>query len=204
MMEPLRVRRANVDDLAALRAIWISLRQPAEEWEKRLNEFQVVEAGERVVGAIGLQFWHQHALLFGEGFSDFSIADAARKLFWERIQALASHHGVFRLWTREESPFWRRWGFQPATPEILQRLPEPWQTPNAVWFTLELKNEEAVREALEKRFAGFMEAEKQQTARLSQKARVLKTAITVIAFVIGFLCFGLAFYLLVRRNPFGQ
>ncbi len=112
--QTLRIRRATVDDSAALKIIWESMRLPAEELEKRLTEFQVVEnSGGEVVGAIGVQFSDQHALLHSEGYSDFGIADAARQLFWERIQTLAANHGVFRIWTQERSPFWKSFGFQP-------------------------------------------------------------------------------------------
>src|ERR1700733_13393139 len=99
---PLRVRRATVDDFDALKIIWASMRLSADELEKRLTEFQVVENSEgKILGAIGIQISKQHALLHSEGYSDFSVADSARNLFWERIQVLASNHGIFRLWTRE-------------------------------------------------------------------------------------------------------
>ncbi len=201
----LRVRRATLDDLATLRTIWISMRLPADELEKRLKEFQVVGNADGIVlGAIGIRFSNQHALLYGEGYSDFAIADAARELFWLRFEALAANHGIFRFWTQETSPFWTRWGFQPAGAEILSRLPDEWKTPENIWLTLELKNEEAVTAALQNKFAGFMDAEKQQTARVAEKARILKTIITVVGFTIGILCIGLAIYLLVHRYPFAQ
>jgi N-acetylglutamate synthase-like GNAT family acetyltransferase len=201
----LRVRRATLDDLAVLRTIWFSMRLPADELEKRLKEFQVVEDTEgNVLGAVGIQFSRQHALLFGEGFSDFSIADSARELFWRRFEALAANHGIFRIWTRETSPFWTRWGFQPANAEILSRLPDEWKTAEGQWFTLELKNEEAITAALENKFTGFMDAEKEQTARVAEKARLLKTVITVVGFMIGILGIGIAIYLFIHHNPFQQ
>ena len=201
----LRVRRATVDDLATLRTIWLSMRLPADELEKQLKDFQVVEdADGNVLGAVGIQFSKQYALLYGEGFSDFSVADAARELFWRRFEALAANHGIFRIWTQETSPFWTRWGFQPANAEILSRLPDEWKTSEGQWLTLELKNEEAVNAALENKFAGFMDAEKKQTARVAEKARTLKTIITVVGFAIGFLCIGLAIYLLIQRNSFAS
>jgi N-acetylglutamate synthase-like GNAT family acetyltransferase len=201
----LRIRRATLDDLATLRTIWLSMRLPADELEKRLKDFQVVESADGIVlGAVGIQFLKPHALLFGEGFSDFSVADAARELFWERIETLAANHGVFRIWTQETSLFWTRWGFQPANAEILSRLPDEWKTSEGKWFTLELKSEAAVTAALENKFAGFLDAEKKQTARVAEKARLLKTIITVVGFTIGILCIGIAIYLLIHRNPFGQ
>jgi len=198
----LHVRRATLDDLAALRTIWLSMRLRADELEKRFKDFQVVaDVDGNVLGTVGIQFSKQHALLYGEGFSDFSVADDARQLFWRRFEALASNHGVFRMWTQETSPFWTRWGFQPANPEILSRLPEEWKTSEGKWFTFELKNEEAVKAALENKFAGFMDAEKKQTARVAEKARTLKIIIIVVGFTIGISCIGIAIYLFIHRSP---
>jgi len=62
----LRIRRATLNDLATLRTIWLSMRLLADKLERRLKEFQVVEnAGGEVLGAVGIQFSKQHALLFG-------------------------------------------------------------------------------------------------------------------------------------------
>jgi len=196
----LRIRRATVEDLVALKAIWLSMRLPADDLESRLTEFQIVERAGEVVGAMGFQIFRTAALLHSEGYSDFSVADAARRLFWERIQTLAANHGVFRLWTQENSPFWQRWGFQPATAEILERLPPAWKIYEEKWFTLELKNEDAINAALKNRFAGFMESEKKSAAETAATAKKLMTAITVAGFVIFFICLAVAFYLLAHRR----
>ena len=200
----LHIRRATVDDFVALRSVWDSMQLPADELEKRLTEFQVVENSDgQVVGAIGIQFSKTHALLHSEGYSDFSVADAARQLFWERIQTLASNHGVFRLWTQERSPFWKSFGFQPPNAEVLARLPEEWRNEFAGgWLTLQLKNEEAINAALEKEFAPFLAAEKKDAERVSEKVRTINTIITVLGFTVGILCIGFAVYLFVHRNPF--
>ena len=200
----LRVRRATVDDFAALKTIWAAMRLPADELEKRLTEFQVVENSDgEVVGAIGIQFSKQHALLHSEGYSDFSVADAARQLFWERIQTLASHNGSFRVWTQERSPFWKNYGFQPPNSEILARLPAEWKNEfEGGWLTFQLKNEEIIAAAFEKNFAPFMAGEKNETEKISQKAKTISTIITVVGFAIGILCIGIAIYLFVHRDPF--
>lgn len=204
--QTLRIRRATVDDRATLKTLWASMRLSPDDLEKRLTEFQVVEnsVGE-VVGAIGTQFSGQHALLHSEGYSDFGIADAARQLFWERVQTLASHNGIFRVWTQERSPFWKTFGFQPPDAEVFSRLPAGWRNEfDGGWLTLQLKNEEVIAAALEKQFAGFMAAEKKETERISEKARTLKTAITVVGFAIGIISLGIAIYLFIHRNPFSR
>jgi N-acetylglutamate synthase-like GNAT family acetyltransferase len=202
----LSVRRATVDDLAALKKIWETMRFPADDLEKRLTEFQIVEnAGGEIIGAIGIHIIRQHSLLHSEGYADFSLADAARNLFWIRIQTLASNHGVFRLWTQERSPFWKSFGFQPPAAEVLARLPVEWKNEfDGGWLTFQLKDEAVITAALEKEFAQFMAAEKRDTDRVAEQARTLKTIITVIGFVIGILSFGVAIYLLIHRLPFLQ
>src|SRR5664279_6196853 len=121
-MPQLHIRRATVDDLPALKSLWTAAQFPADELEARLTEFQVVEAGGQFAGALGLQILRQHARLHSEDYVDFSVADAARELFWERIQKLTANHGVFRLWTHEDSMFWQRCGFQLSDEEALARL----------------------------------------------------------------------------------
>lgn len=197
-----RVRRATVDDLDALKALWVSMRLPADELEKRLTEFQIVETDDcPLVGAIGVQIFKQHALLHSEGYTDFGAADAARDLFWQRIQTLASNHGVFRLWTQERSPFWKNFGFQPVSSENLPRLPEPWKNEfEGGWLTIQLKDEDKIAAALEKEFALFTETEKQYNARILNQARTLKTIVTVVGFAIGILGIAIAAYLLLRRG----
>ena len=176
---------------------------PAAELEKRLTEFQVVETGQgEVLGAIGIQIVRQHAWLHSESYLDFAHADEARQLFWERIQTLASNHGVFRLWTQESSPFWSRSGFRSANAQKLSGLPAEWQEVRGEWFVLQLKDEEVITNALEKDFAAFMSAEKRSTERTYEQARTIKTIVTVIGFMIGILCFGFVGYLLIHHYPF--
>jgi N-acetylglutamate synthase-like GNAT family acetyltransferase len=198
----LRVRRATTDDFQSLKSFWSSKRLPADKLERRLTEFQVVETADgQIAGAIGLQIIRQHALLHSEAYTDFSVADAARQLFWERIQLIASHHGVFRLWTQENTPFWNRCGFRIVITESLVQLPEEWKRLEGKWYTLQLKSEEAFA-TLEKELTSFRESEKQHSAQTLEKARTLRTIITVTGFVVGALCLGILIYLLVRRNPF--
>jgi len=198
-MPDLCIRRATVDDLDILRAIWSSMRLSTDDREKRLKEYQVVEADGHVVGVIGLQMSGQYALLHSEGYSDFSVADRARELFWERIQTLAANHGVFRLWTQEESPFWVRWGFQSPSPEILSRLPEQWQN-DGKWLTLPLKDEDAIAAALNDQFADFMTAEKKQTAELLDHSKKLSNVITVGGFAVFFICMAILAYLILHKR----
>lgn len=60
---------------------------PADKLEKRLTEFQVIESEDgQLAGAIGLQVIRQHGLLHSEAYTDFSVADEARQLFWSAFR----------------------------------------------------------------------------------------------------------------------
>jgi len=200
----LNVRRATVDDLPALKTLWQNASLPTEDLESRLTEFYVVEAQGEFVGALGLQVLRQHAWLHSEDYTDFSHADAARELFWERLGKIAANLGVFRVWTQEGSPFWSRVGFHPANAETLTRLPEEWKAREGRWLTLELKNEEVISRALQDQFAGFMDGEKQQTARVADKARTLRRLLTLFFLAIFVLCLVVAFYLARRQGLIGR
>ena len=213
-MPQLHIRRATVDDLPALKTLWLAAQLPADKLKDRVTEFQVVESDGKFAGAIGVQIVRQHARLHSEDYADFSVADAARELFWERVQRLAANHGVFRIWMIEDSPFWMRWGFQPANAETLARLPDEWKNlegrPGAPerskggWLTLELKNEDAINAALQNQFAGFMAAEKKSAAHLAERARQLKLFITITGFGIFFVCLVVAGWLLLHRPALGR
>jgi len=180
------------------------MRLPADELEKSLTEFQIVEDTDgTILGAVGIRFSGQYALLHSEGYSDFSVADAARQLFWERIQKLAAHLGVFRIWTQERSPFWKSFGFQPPNREILSRLPRQWKNEfSGAWLTFQLKNEEAINEALGKKFEPFIAAEKNEFSKISEKVKTANLIITIVGFAVGIIGIGVAIYLFVHRSPF--
>lgn len=199
---PLSIRRATTDDLANLKSLWASMHLPPDELERRLTEFQIVQdADGQFLGAMGFQVCRHHALLHNEGFTDFSVADAARNLFWERLRIIAANHAVFRLWTQERSPAWKNFGFRPPDDETLARLPAEWRNEfEGAWLTLQLKDEDAIAAALATNFAGFMDEERKQTARVLEKAQTVRTIVTVVGFAIGILSFAFAVYLLLHRG----
>ena len=112
----------------------------------------------------------------------------SRPLAAERIQSLASNHGVFRLWTRE-ALFWARQGFELAAPELSKRLPEPWARMGGDWLTLQLKDEQALV-SMEKELALFMETERQRSQRTLESAKLVKTIATIIAIIFAVFVLG--------------
>jgi N-acetylglutamate synthase-like GNAT family acetyltransferase len=199
----LSVRRATTDDFQNLRSLWNSARLPVEERESRLTEFQLAESADgQLVGAIGIQIVRQHARLHSEAYADLSLADAARERLWERIRLVASHHGVFRLWTQDNSPFWSNCGFRIVITESLGQLPEEWKRFEGKWYWLQLKNEAALA-TLEKELASFRKSEEHQIKQTLNQAQVVRAIIIVIGFTIGIAGICWAGYLLFRA-PFAS
>lgn len=168
--------------------------------EKQLTEFQVVinDTGQ-LIGAIGLQMSAKHARIHSEAFGDYGLADHARPVIWQRIQTLATNHGLARLWTTENSPFWSRNGFLASNESDFTNMPSIWDRAASSWLTLKLKDEEALA-SLDKEFALFVESEKRNSADVLTKAKMLKTAfITLIT--LAALAFGVAMiWLLIKRG----
>ena len=196
----LQVRRATVEDLSPLAALWAAEGLPVAALEKRFQEFQVAasSAGE-IRGALGLQIEELEGCIHSEAYADFAIADAMRPLLWARIQSLATNHGIFRIWTQERAPFWTHTGFQPENDRAIQKLPDTWSGSRSDWLTLQLKDEEAIA-SLEKEFAMFMETEKQRSAQAIGQAKTLKTIVTVFAFLVALAIFAAAAYVFFVRK----
>ncbi len=135
-----RVRRATLDDISHLAALWNSMKLPADALSKRVTEFQIAENPEGVlVGAVGLEIAQKHGRIHSEAFTDFAFADHLRPMLWERIHAVATNHGLLRLWTQEHAPFWSHCGLVKPDPDAFQKLPAPWQAQKTEWLTLKLK-----------------------------------------------------------------
>jgi N-acetylglutamate synthase-like GNAT family acetyltransferase len=197
-----QARRATLDDLPTLKTLWASMNFSVANLEKQLTEFQVVtdEAGQ-VIGGVGFQMLGKHARVHSEAFGDFGLADYARPALWQRIQTLATNHGLARLWTIENSPFWSRNGFAQAKEDDFTNMPTAWDRFANGWLTLKLKDEEALA-SLDKEFALFVETEKQRSADVISKAKTLKTVfITFITLVA--LAFGAAMLWLLMKQKGG-
>ena len=177
-----RVRRATTEDLAQLTAVWAAAALPAAELEKRFTEFQIAEATDgRIVGAIGLQVAGADGKIHSETFADFALSDTLRPLFWQRIETMARNHGLFRLWTAETAPFWKKdAGFSAASVPP----PEAIGPAHGAWLTLRLKDEAADPTLIEAQFNLFREAERAKREKLMQRAAALKIVGTFIAVLL--------------------
>lgn len=189
-----------MEDLPALGALWQRAGLPAEELEKFVTEFQVVEgAGGVLRGAIGLQRDGDQALLHSEALEREEGAEAVRRALWARLQVLARNQGVVRLWTLEDAPFWRG-VFRPATPAEVAGLAAVFADPGLSWWTLQLVDLARLEQLAQQRallrgdFTGGADERFQETVR-----RIRVAAYGLAALVILLLA-GFALYALMHRE----
>jgi N-acetylglutamate synthase-like GNAT family acetyltransferase len=200
-----KVRRATLDDLPQLLGLWQAMGFNGESLSRRITEFQVAEAADgRLAGAIGIQILGRQGLIHSESFLDFSVAEPLRQQIWDRFINLANNHGVARLWTQENAPFWRRNGLEKAAGEALEKLPADWKTATAEWLTIKLREELEEVLSADKEFALFMQSEKDRTARTIAQAKTLKTLATVVVVVVCLAILALLVLLMMRRPPGGS
>lgn len=198
-----RVRRAVVDDLAALAELWREAQMPAQNFEKNFTDFQVVEDGEgRLRATVAMEISGHFGRLHSEAIADFALADTLRPLLWARLQGVAQNHGIYRLWTLEAAPFWKKdAGFAPPGEDVKQKFPEAFGSADQPWLTLRLREEGADPEALERQFEAFRATEQARRERLLSQVAPLKwvgLAIAAALFVVGMIA--LAHVLLSMRR----
>ena len=198
----LQVRRATVEDLSKLVALWQQENLPVQDLEKRFKEFQLVEgAGGEIAAAVGLQVVGLEGRLHSEAFARQEQADATRELLWERAQVVAQNHGLVRLWTQFSTPFWNHSGFRYAGQDVLAKLPPVFGGEPQPWQFLQLKEETGVPVSIDKEFALFKEMEKERTDKIFRQAKVLK----LVALIVVLAVFGLvAFFVLSWFRAKGQ
>jgi len=198
------VRRANLDDLSALKGLWEIARLPAVELEKHLTEVQVAARADGVLlGAIALRVAGAHGWLHSEAFYNLEQGETLRPMLWKRLQVLARSHGLTRMWTRARGPFWSSAGFVRATEEDLTRLPAAFGQAHAEWLTLPLLAETVFTSALEKELELFHLAEQEDTQRLMRQARVMKWIVwlIVLGFIVGAAALFVSVFTKSRRRP---
>jgi N-acetylglutamate synthase-like GNAT family acetyltransferase len=188
MTEPrLVARRATVEDLPQLLALWRLEQLPAEALERRLTEFQVVsdDAGQ-VLAALGLQLAGVQGHLHSEAIAKPELSDTLRALLWNRLQIIIQNHALERLWTQLNSIWWRERGFERATDELLKLRPAAFPLNNQEWLVVTLRAANATA-ALEREFAEIKALQAQEREKAQVRIRWMKRAalgVTVVVFLI--------------------
>jgi N-acetylglutamate synthase-like GNAT family acetyltransferase len=195
------LRRATVDDLAALRTLWQQFGFPAAELEKRLTEFQVIETVDgTMLGAVGFKLSGKHGLIHSEAYVHPEDESELRARFWERLQNLARNHGLARLWTREAAPFWHQNSMLDASADDLEKLPPSFGLPDQHWRTLQLREEVRAPTSIEAEFELFKQASQETSEKILRQARTMKFVAGLIALVF-FILLTVAVVYLFRHAP---
>lgn len=201
-----QVRRATIEDLPALIALWQPMGLPVAGLDRRLTEFQVVvdDTG-RVTGTVGFQIAGKDAQIHGEAFADFGLADTLRPLLWERLQAVAANHGIVRVWTRETALFWARLGLAAPDAEALAKQPPAWRELPGPWRVMKLREDVEESLAADKEFELFKQSERAQTEATLGAARMMNKAATALALLLAAaVVIGLIVFVFGRGHPDGM
>ena len=181
----LHVRRSTVDDLPKLVELWKLDRLPWEDLEKRFKEFQVVEdENGNLQAALGFHIESMEGRLHHECFARQDQADDLRARLWERIQIQAKNHGLVRIWTDSEAPFWHANGLQPPDEETAKKLPASFGDASRPWSCIQLRDDKAPEISIDKEFMLFKEAEKEKTDKIFRQAKVLKVIAAIMAILL--------------------
>jgi hypothetical protein len=195
-------RRANVDDLPALRGLWQLACLPGYELEKRVTEFHLVARADGVVtGAMAFLVSGQEALVHSGAFASAAQEAEGLPALWQHLLTLAQTQGIVRIWMRgEPADHWKEAGFEAAKTGQLKKLPAAFGAARERWWALALREEAKVNEHLEKEFEALHAAQQEQTARLERQAQLWKLIAWVVAgvFLLGM---GWMFILMFRTAP---
>jgi N-acetylglutamate synthase-like GNAT family acetyltransferase len=192
-----QTRRATLEDLPQLRALWQGAHLDPAELEKRFTEFQIALNGEgEVAGALGLQMNKVHGLVHSEVFANPQEAAEIRPLLWLRILTVAKNNGLGRLWALPTTSFYREQGMIDIDDALRAKLPEGFGSPMADWVTLKLKEENPGAGSIEKEFEIFAMAQRVESERVMNQAKTFKLmaygllvlvlgALGLLAFIVG-------------------
>ena len=203
----LSARRATVEDLPALQALWQIGGLPAEELEKFLTEFQVVPGeGEGVLlGAIGLMvegndaLLHSEALVPGDEGDGGDQSDAIRAALWRRLQIIARNQGIHRLWTQEDADYWRTGGFGAAPAETVSAATAAFVDKTATWLVCELIDPAKAKQLVTEQMAIWHATRTQEADELQGKIRAFRNASLLIVAVVVVLMIGMVVFVLRQR-----
>jgi N-acetylglutamate synthase-like GNAT family acetyltransferase len=198
----MQARRATVEDLPQLLALWQLERLDVADLEKHFTEFQVVVEGDEVLGTVGLRLLGTEALLYGESVARPEIGDAVRDLLWQRLKTIARNHSVDRIWTMLNPPFWKSLGFRPAANEEFASAPEFIVERGRAWQILVLRSPEAGADFIEKQFAMLRALHAGEAEKLQRKVSTVKKLAIVLTVIVSLLVIAFAVVVFVYGPRF--
>ena len=138
----IRARRATVDDLPGLHALWQHAGLPWDQLERFVTEFILVPNDDGLpLASIGLQAEGDQGLVHSEAILPGQDDEALRAALWQRLQIIARNQGIVRLWTLEDAVFWTT-RFESAPDSVVRGLGATFADPTASWWICVLRDPE--------------------------------------------------------------
>ncbi len=184
-------RRATVDDLPMLRGLWQTALLPAQDLERHLTEFHLVEGMDgRLMGALGFQILGKDARIYYEAYTHPDTEALVKPQLWNRLKVMASNGGVHRIWTQEKSGFWAECGFEPMGADDMERLPAAFKRAPGSWRVCALRDAVAEKR-IEQEIGMFQAVHDETQSRLDFQTRAVKWLAWLVA---GVFCMVLLFF----------
>lgn len=197
---PIRARRATVDDLPALQALWQRADLPWDQLDRYVTEFLVVPGEEEgtLLAAIGLQIDGDQALTHSEALFPGEDTDVLRSALWLRLQIVARNQGAVQLWTLEDAPFWRS-VFTRAEPAVIQQLKSSFADPTAEWWTFQLIDPVKAQKLVDERMAIWEASRQADSTQLADSIqRFRQFSFLIVGVVIAMMAI-MVLYVVIRR-----
>jgi N-acetylglutamate synthase-like GNAT family acetyltransferase len=194
-------RRATIDDLPALEALWQRMELPWQQLEQYLTEFQVVPAEDGSLrAAIGMLVEGQEALMHTEAIPESEPEpDELRAALWKRLQVVARNQGVVRIWTQEDAPYWVASGFQPPEPSVRSEAKASFVGQDGDWHIFPLSDPNRTSKILQEQMAIWQATREQESSDFMGTIRNVRTGAFMIAGTIIALLFGMAIYIFSKK-----
>ncbi|MEY3273287.1 MAG: hypothetical protein RLZZ341_2188 [Pseudomonadota bacterium] len=195
----IRARRATVDDLPGLHALWQRAGLPWDQLERFVTEFILVPNDDGLpLAAIGLQAEGDQGLVHSEAILPGQDEPMLRSALWERLRIIARNQGIARLWTLEDAAFWTA-TFQPALAGDVEGLKATFADPTTSWWTFVLRDPARAQRLLDERMA-LWEAHRQSDAdRFSEAIARIRQGAFIVAGLVVAMMIGMVVYLVARR-----
>lgn len=197
-------RKATVEDLPALHALWQRAELPWNELEKFVTEFQVVPGEDGMLaGAIGLQVDGTEGLLHSEAIFPGVDADEVRAALWTRMQIVARNLGAVRLWTLEDAPFWAS-VFARADKASAEGLKASFRDPEAAWLTFQLVDPARAQKLVDEQLALWEATRQSDSENLLDTIQRVRTAAFAIAGIVIAAMILMVVYVVLKRPDIAQ
>jgi N-acetylglutamate synthase-like GNAT family acetyltransferase len=198
--EPIIARRATLEDLPGLQALWQRSGLPWEQLEKFFTEFQIVPGdGGVALAAVGLLVEGSEGLLHSEAIIPADSPDPFRAALWKRILIVARNHGAVRIWTQEDAPFWQQQGFSKATAVQLADLKTTFADPSASWVVCQVIDPAKASQKIAQTMALWEASRQSESEDLKRKIQNFRNGAFILAAVVIGAMLLIAIYVFLRR-----